>query len=227
MDYSKLSKKELIELLLKSEERIKENDKEIKRLDESSNNLNSSLDVSSSPINNNSYFIKKKNNSKSTLLFNEIEFYLNEYETYLKLNDDKLFETLSETKRKDKLGFIDLTNKNKHLKTIVIKHGNEDKEKFFKSIKLLSFDITKNEYIKEKHNFYSLSSFNKFINTSLITKDINVSISFILRIIFDKFIKDISLVNVIKQLTKDKEIEDISIYDLSFIIYKTFILLNH
>ena len=69
MDYSKLSKKELIELLLKSEERIKENDKEIKRLDESSNNLNSSLDVSSSPINNNSYFIKKKNNSKSTLLF--------------------------------------------------------------------------------------------------------------------------------------------------------------
>lgn len=88
------------------------------------------------------------------------------------------------------------------------------------------FDITNNEYIKEKHNFYSLSSYNKFINTSLISKDINVSISFILRIIFDKFIKDISLVNVNKQLTKDKEIEDISTFDLSFIIYKTFILLK-
>lgn len=145
MDYSKLTKKELIELLLKSEEKIKENDKEIKRLDESSNNLNNSTNinfVSSSSTNNNNYFIKKKNNNKSTLLFNEIEFYLYEYETYLKLNDDKLFEELSETKRKDKLGYIDLTNKNKHLKTVVIKHDENNKtnkDKFFKTIKLLSF----------------------------------------------------------------------------------------
>lgn len=152
MDYSKLTKKELIELLLKSEEKIKENNKKLKRLDQSSNNLNSSNFVSSSPIKNNSYFIKKKNNSKSTLLFNEIEFYLYEYETHLNLNDDKLFEELIETKRKDKLGNIDLTNKNKHLKTIVIKHdenNKSNKDKFFKSIKLLSFDIANNEYIKE------------------------------------------------------------------------------